>query len=664
MSHRILHCRFSWVVFLSLPVVVFVVPAVASTTEENERVSLSHGRIDWTSDNLDSIINDMLEGSSFSVNMFGHTVNNSKTGGTLSQIKTHSSWGRDVHGKFQKTVEDWTADSWPHDSKVYFQTSIKRYMELKSINDGTGLKNNPVAVVFTQRYPQGIMDCTEVDDKKRRMDNVREHSTDNVDPTASLRSTFPSLDFGTMHYFSYGGCFLEQHDVGRFPTHLNATNNNRLRDGVEAGPLLFFQHRSDSSSNNKNKNSRNDTQLCGIISHFNEFMTQSTQHEAGTSIVAHGPMDSICPIPAGFEAKTIVVLHRGASIHNAVQMWGKMLQNEHMGHGQRRTHDVDYTTRYLGYSTDNGAYYYYHKEEDWPVTSNMEETMIALHNYSIAAKIPYRYWLLDSWWYYKSNGKIAGVTNWTARPDVFPHGLGYLYHQTRMFVQAHNRMWSTDNVYSKDYNFIPSESNPVSLPTEYRFWKDLLQKAIEWGLVVYEQDWLNVQFERQSQAFTNATLMRSWLMEMGRAAQDCHVAVQYCMPLPRHILQSVEIPAVTQVRASGDYVAGLWIQQWWNVAVSSLLYVALDLKPSKDNAWSKSIQPNNTFQNTTEPFPEFQALLLAMSTGPVAFSDKIGHSNTSLILRTCRTDGVLLQPAQPLIPILNGFTNGPYRRRS
>jgi hypothetical protein len=56
-----------------------------------------------------------------------------------------------------------------------------------------------------------------------------------------------------------------------------------------------------------------------------------------------------------------------------------------------------------------------------------------------------------------------------------------------------------------------------------------------------------------------------------------------------------------------------------------------------------------------EPFPEFNALIMAMSTGPVAFSDKIGYSNSSLILRTCREDGVLLQPIQPLIPIHDWF---------
>jgi hypothetical protein len=37
-----------------------------------------------------------------------------------------------------------------------------------------------------------------------------------------------TLDLGTMHYFSYRGCFLEQHDTGRFPTHLTASSNTVL----------------------------------------------------------------------------------------------------------------------------------------------------------------------------------------------------------------------------------------------------------------------------------------------------------------------------------------------------------------------------------------------------------------------------------------------------
>lgn len=89
--------------------------------------------------------------------------------------------------------------------------------------------------------------------------------------------------------------------------------------------------------------------------------------------------------------------------------------------------------RYLGYSTDNGAYYYYNTVPQ----SNYEDTMLAVAQYAASEGIAYRYWLADSWWYYK--GGNGGLTNWTARPDVFPHGLGYLYEHTGWMVQGHSR---------------------------------------------------------------------------------------------------------------------------------------------------------------------------------------------------------------------------------
>ena len=36
-------------------------------------------------------------------------------------------------------------------------------------------------------------------------------------------------------------------------------------------------------------------------------------------------------------------------------------------------------------------------------------------------------------------------------------------------------------------------------------------------------------------------------------AEEHGVNIQYCMPYPRHVLQSVEVPAVTQIRSSNDY---------------------------------------------------------------------------------------------------------------
>ena len=46
-----------------------------------------------------------------------------------------------------------------------------------------------------------------------------------------------------------------------------------------------------------------------------------------------------------------------------------------------------------------------------------------MQQYARNKKIPYRWILLDSWWYFKGEG--GGVANWTVRPDIFPeHGGG------------------------------------------------------------------------------------------------------------------------------------------------------------------------------------------------------------------------------------------------
>jgi len=45
-------------------------------------------------------------------------------------------------------------------------------------------------------------------------------------------------------------------------------------------------------------------------------------------------------------------------------------------------------------------------------------------------------------------------------------------------------------------------------------------------------------------------------MEMGAGASECDITIQYCMALPRHMLQSVEIQSVTQVRRFSFEVHG------------------------------------------------------------------------------------------------------------
>ena len=149
------------------------------------------------------------------------------------------------------------------------------------------------------------------------------------------------------------------------------------------------------------------------------------------------------------------------------------------------------------------------------------------------------------------------------------------------------------------------------------------------------------------------------------------------------VLQSAEIPAVTQARASDDYhpgQTGFWPNAKdpsgrtgcgfpycvYYVGTTSLMHWALDLKPSKDNYWSTPKQgQGGPYGNTTrEPYNEMQGMISAYTTGPVAPSDRVGSSNASLIRMACTSGGRLLQPSRPATAIDAcfagpAFGNGP-----
>jgi hypothetical protein len=59
---------------------------------------------------------------------------------------------------------------------------------------------------------------------------------------------------------------------------------------------------------------------------------------------------------------------------------------------------------------------------------------------------------------------------------------------------------------------------------------------------------------------------------MADAATSLGVTIQYCMPLPRHMLESTHHQAVTNARASGDYHPGAGN---FDISQSSLFYWAL-----------------------------------------------------------------------------------------
>jgi hypothetical protein len=307
----------------------------------------------------------------------------------------------------------------------------------------------------------------------------------------------------------------------------------------------------------------------------------------------------------------------------------------------------DPAINYLGYFTNNGGYYYYNTQPGL----NYEQTMV---NVAHDIKFPFHYIELDSWWYYKGTG--GGVSQWRALPDVFPEGLPVLHRRLENIpFAAHNRWWAYDNVYKQKYAFALDIANRKALPIgNDTFWVDFFVEARNWGLILYVQDWLSVQTLDFIPLRTDINLGEQWLKSMGAGADQVGINIQYCMSLPRHILQALEIPRVTHARVSGDYAVSLMnpTKPQWNIGITSMFVYALGIVPFKDVLWSTSVQPGSPYSsNATEKLPDRQILIATLSTGPVAPGDGINFTNIERLMRCCRQDGLILKPDRPITTI-------------
>jgi hypothetical protein len=411
--------------------------------------------------------------------------------------------------------------------------------------------------------------------------------------------------------------------------HWNSTSQV-IKSGMQGGPVVLF---------NLTQIGEGDTLILSPFTHF--MATSLTQRR---DMLEYGVIGSMSFVPANY-AHAMIVYYSPHGINKGIHEWGQTMQQAFNRTDSNRLHDV--TVNYLGYYTDNGAFYYYNTDG----SMNYETTLI---NVAHQISLPLHYIQLDSWWYYKGIGD--GVSRWAARPDVFPDGLSILHRRLENIpFAAHNRYWAYDNVYKSKYAFALDVANSKALPIgNDSFWFDLFTDAREWGLVLYEQDWLNIQTIDFRPTRTNIHLGEQWLMSMGAAADKLAINIQYCMSLPRHILQALEIPRVTHARASDDYAFHLIdrSKSTWNIGVTSLLIDAVGLAPFKDVLWSTSEQHGAPYKpSPMETLPDREILIATLSTGPVGPGDAIQYTNVTRIMRCCRQDGLILKPDRPLTTI-------------
>ena len=357
-------------------------------------------------------------------------------------------------------------------------------------------------------------------------------------------------------------------------------------------------------------------------------------------------------VPVGWTYETIVV--SGAGVTATMLSLGDALLLR--GGKTRTAANADVAVSTLGYWTDNGAYYYYNSENN-SESGNMQKTIVDVLAYGESIGLPYRHVMYDSWWYKKEcPGSTdswlvckGGLILWEPREDVFPDGFNFEVPGNLPLV-LHNRWFSANNnTYITDLgfadSFIVESAHDFALPIKADVFEYLMGRAQKWGMTVYEQDWLITVWETMDVTKSNVTAGETWLAAMAQAASSLGITIQYCMPLPRHMLESTKHQAVTNARASGDYHPGA---SNWDIGISSLFYWAIGVAPSKDDYWTTEVQPGNPYgDKPTEPNWMLEAITVALSTGPNGPSDGIGFTNASVVLATVRADGLTLQPDRP-----------------
>ncbi|KAK8380448.1 hypothetical protein O3P69_016791 [Scylla paramamosain] len=404
--------------------------------------------------------------------------------------------------------------------------------------------------VFRQEFPDGLRG-TSTGDKD---------AVGTCFPRLRLPDT-PGLRYVTPGGYMAGWTLLSQGSI--------ASDLNWFRDGEDGGIVVLFS------------------------GEIGEPMSTNVKLDRGNRTLDWGVQGQAEDIHAGYASEVILVAGN-EGINKNIMAWGGALRTYHDTHKLQ-----DPSADYLSYYTDNGAAHYYN-----PLPyDNLHDALLSVYNFSVQHNLPIRRVQLDSWWYYKGAG--GGVKNWTEIPEFLPEGIAGLHQATGWPIVAHNRYFSGDTDYAQQnggpYLFTVDGDTLKSLPLDRVFWDDLLDAALAWGLDTYEQDWLDRQYLFTGALHTNLTLGSSWLSDMGEAARRRGLNIQYCMALVRQLLHSLDLPAVTQIRVSDDYILH---PDQWRIGVTSLLAHALALRPYKDVFWSSQENINVVFADCEVVTPD------------------------------------------------------------
>jgi hypothetical protein len=370
--------------------------------------------------------------------------------------------------------------------------------------------------------------------------------------------------------------------------------------------------------------------------------------ELGLRAGWHGDLDDV---PAGFATELAIIAGNGA--RDCFARWARLLRARSQVAAPARDSDVLGTR--VSYWTDNGSAYWYRTEPGLDAAS----TVVAAVDDLEARGLPVGSVQLDSWWYphevlrpFNTDEWVvppSGMVRWEARDDVLPDGVGSLRERLgRRPLVAHCRHLSSQASYVDEMPMWIDADR--AHPQGAELYERLLDQAVAWGVEVFEHDWLIECFLGVRGLREAPGRAAAWQegIDAGLGARNLHA--QWCMGSPADFAQTSRLHHVTSIRTSGDhgYLVGPELLWAWFLH-TNVMARALGLWPYKDVFHSA---PGSETR-------EVEALLSALSAGPVGIGDRIGEADIELIRRTCRADGVLVRPDVPVAAVDRAVFDAP-----
>lgn len=400
---------------------------------------------------------------------------------------------------------------------------------------------------------------------------------------------------------------------------------------------------------------RRDAMVCLLapLDSFHEQMITVEQDDSGVRSLVwgwHGDLDEVDE-----EFSTSLGIYRGVSVSDVFDRWRADLDSD--GRIVARDISRDPVLTHLSYWTDNGAAYWYRTEPGLDITETLGRKLDEFDELGVGIRSVE----LDSWFYphltmrpvsetgYLAEVPPTGMLEWTPRPDVLPAGMKPLVDRLgRRPLVAHTRHISAESPYLADGEWWVDDETGVAHPVDQEFFARWFADASKWGVSCIEQDWMMPVWFGVRQMRERPGRALSWQAALDRLAAANSMSLIWCMATPADVIAAAELSQVHAVRSSDDYryaddPARLW---HWYLAVNRLAST-LGHQVFKDCFFTSDLA-GATDAIDGDDHRDVEALLAAMSGGVVGIGDRLGRTDTDVVSRLCRPDGLLMKPDAPL----------------